>query len=166
MLALNRTAWALAIALLPALSSAQVTGKQEEKKMDAKQLVGTFTMVSGEKGGMPVPAEHLADSVARITDDRITVVDKDKKERYVAAYRLLAEEPSKLGGCKIAMKSVDGPGGGTGEDAIGLIKVEADVVTLIYTPDGIDPPTEYRTKPGSNQMMFVMKRQGDEPQLP
>lgn len=164
MLSRRSIAWALAALLVPALAPAQEPKerRKEQEKGDrpaarAGQFVGTYTIVSGEEDGRPVPPERLRDNSARITEDRFVVVDADKKERYAASYRLMADRPTEGGGYKIAMRTVAAPGEQEGTEAIGLIKKEGDKVTLIYTVPGGEPPTEFKTKPGSKQNLFVLQ---------
>lgn len=159
------------VTLACASSTVGLALAQEEKKvvdtsLNSKQLEGIYQIVSGEHDGQPIPADRLKNGTARISDDRFTVYDAEKKETYVASYKLLGEQPSGIGGHKIAMKTVAGPADAKVEEAVGLIKKEGDTVTLIYAPSGGEPPAEYGTKPGTKQNLFILKKHDDDPPKP
>lgn len=128
-------------------ASALVTSAGADDKM-APKLEGGYTLVSGESDGKAIPAEKVAGATVRFTGDRIVATDKDKKDFYVATFKLdTAKTP-----WAIRMTSVQPK---PGLEALGLVKKEGDTVTLIYTiPDG-PAPTEFKTKKGQN--MFVLK---------
>ena len=48
-------------------------------KLTPTDLVGTYTIVGGEKFGQPEPAERVAGSTVKFTDTTVTVTDKSKQ---------------------------------------------------------------------------------------
>ena len=135
-----------AVVLSPGLGAddSKTIGKDDQK--GEMMLEGGYTIVSGESDGKPIPEERVKGHVTRFTKDKIVTTDKDKKEVYVAEYKL---DDSKKP-CVIKMKSTTPKEG----EATGLIKKEGDTITLIYAVKG-PPPTDFKTKEGQN--LFVLK---------
>jgi uncharacterized protein (TIGR03067 family) len=133
----------------PGLGADDATPARKGDKGGLK-LEGGYTIVSGESGGKPIPADRIKGSTVRFTGDRIVTTDKDKKEVYVATYTL---DESKSP-CVIRMKAKVPAEG----EATGLIKKEGDTVTLIYNEPGGKVPTEF--KAGEKQNLFVLKALG------
>jgi uncharacterized protein (TIGR03067 family) len=131
----------------------------EDKKADkadkvvASPLDGTYTVVSGEKDGKPVPAERLKGSIVVFAGNTIVGTDKDKKEFFSATYTLdTAKKP-----WVIRMKSITPKEA----EATGLVKKEGDTLTIVYSLPGASAPTEFRTK--EKQHLFVLKAMKPEP---
>jgi uncharacterized protein (TIGR03067 family) len=121
---------------------------------DDTGLVGHYEIVSGEDAGKAVPEERIKGSTVRITAETIVVVDKQDKEAYVAKYALdTASKPY-----KITMTESGGPRGRKGEKAVGIIQAEGDTTRLAYAFEGGIVPTEFKTRSGGKQLMFVLKR--------
>ena len=117
-------------------------------------LIGGYTIVSGEKYGIPEPAERIEGTTVRIALDAIVVMDKDKKEVYAQTYKIDTTSTP----WTIVLKSKITPYK-TGEDTVakGLIQKDGDTVKLIYALPGGEMPTEFKTK--EKQLMFVMKNE-------
>ena len=128
--------------------------KSAEGTRDKSDLTGTYTVVSGERDGKPLPKDEIAGSLVTFTKTTILGTDKEKKEFFSAKYLLdLTKTPA-----TIAMTSTTaGRDGGTVKmDTTGLIKWDGDTVTIVYAlPDG-KPPTEF--KGGEEQHLFVLKQ--------
>jgi uncharacterized protein (TIGR03067 family) len=122
----------------------------QESKLQPADLVGVYNIVSGEKFGLKEPADRIEGSIVRFSDDRVVVVDKDKKEVYGASYKL---DPGARG-CKIMMTSK--LSANDGEIARGLIEKNGDTVRLIYALPGGEEPKDFKTK--EKQLMFEMKK--------
>lgn len=136
-----------ALTLLGALLLAAGPAAGQDK--DSGKLEGTYTIVSGEKGGEKIPAERIEGATLTITADKITATDKDKKEFFAAAYTLdRAAKPFRISMVSTTPKA--------GEKAAGVIEVSGDTVKICYNLPGGDPPTEFRTK--DKQQCFVLKR--------
>ena len=121
-----------------------------EGKNAPSALLGSYTLVAGEKNGQKISAERVQGSTARITENTITTFDKDQKETYAMTYTLdKSQKP-----WKISMTSTLAPV--KGEVAQGLIEKDGDTVKLIYAIRGGTAPDDFMT--GDNQLMFVMKK--------
>jgi uncharacterized protein (TIGR03067 family) len=117
----------------------------------AMKLAGDYTIVGGEREGLKETPEHVQGSMVHITNDTITVTDKDKKETYSATYKLNSGKKP----CVITMTETNGPN--KGEKARGLIEQDGDTVKLIYSLPGGPMPTSFE-KTKEKQLMFVLKR--------
>jgi uncharacterized protein (TIGR03067 family) len=117
------------------------------EKPGAPKLEGTYTIVSGEEGGEPIPEPRIQGSVVKFAADKITATDKDKKEFFAATYKV---DTSKTP-YRIKMKST------TPKEAetTGLIEKKGETVRIIYALPGGEEPTEFKTK--EKQQMFVLK---------
>ena len=125
-------------------------------------LIGGYTIISGEKYGEKEPTERIEGVTVRIAEDAIIVLDKDKKEAYAQTYKIDTTSTP----WKITLKSKITPykqaNGKDSEEMIaqGLIQKDGDSVKLIYALPGTPAPTEFKTK--SKQLMFVMKNEKKE----
>lgn len=133
--------------LAPGLGADDTKTTQKGDGKGEMMLEGGYTIVSGESDGKPIPAERVKGHVTRFTKDKIVTTDKDKKEVYVAEYKL---DDSKKP-CVIKMKSTTPKEG----EAMGLIKKEGDTITLIYALPGGKMPDDFKTE--EKQNLFVLK---------
>jgi len=137
--------------LLQATSFADDKDKRNASGAPA-DLIGAYTIVSGEKYGEKEPAGRIEGTTVRFAEDAIVVLDKEKKEVYAQTYKIDAASTP----WKIVMTSKITPYKGAGESvAKGLIEKDGDTVRLIYALPGGETPTEFKTK--DKQLMFVMK---------
>lgn len=139
---MKRTAIALSLAAL--LTSAAVAGD-----LKPADLVGGYTIVSGEEYGKEVADEKVKGTTVRFTEDAVIVTDKDKTDVYASAYKLDSSGDK----CKITLISKLAPS--EGQISHGLIEKDGDTVRLIYALPGGEPPTEFKTR--DKQLLFVMK---------
>lgn len=123
--------------------------KAGEKKDSKPRLAGTYTIVAGEREGQKEPEARIKGDMVRFTEDTIIVTDKNKKETYVATYKV---DWSKKPGV-ITMKAVNAKE--KDEVVRGLIEKEGDTVRLIYSLPGGEMPTTFKTT--KKQLMFVLK---------
>jgi uncharacterized protein (TIGR03067 family) len=132
-----------------ALAAAAVVADDTKPTDVAAKLEGTYTIVSGEKNGMPIPDGEIAGAVVRFSKDRVTGTDKDTKEFFAASYTLdTATKP-----IRIKMKT-ETPKAGT--ETTGIIELTDTGLRICYAlPDGTEP-TEFKTK--NKQQMFVLKK--------
>jgi uncharacterized protein (TIGR03067 family) len=144
------------LAFVNSLAIAQETGattKKAVKNTSPKSLVGRYTITAGEKEGTKEPEERIKGTTVVFTEEKVIVVDKNKKEIYSATYQLDASTTP----CQITMTSQVKDS--VGEIARGLIQQDRDddtVVRLVYALPTGETPTEFKTK--EKQLMFVMKR--------
>jgi uncharacterized protein (TIGR03067 family) len=122
---------------------------EDKSQTGAEQLLGGYTIISGERFGQPEPAERIKDVTVNFTRNEIRVTDKDKKEIYVAVYKLDTTKKPWV----ITMTSTVAPV--KGEVAKGLIEKNGDTIRLIYALPGAEMPTGFKTK--ERQLLFVMK---------
>ena len=143
------------VALAGSLAVAQETGSKAaavDKVCTPEDLVGRYSIVSGEKSGTKEPAERIQETVVTFTRDKVVVIDKDKKERYSASFTL---DSTKNPATIIMTSRAEGS---AGEIARGLIKKEGDTVYLIYALPTGEIPSGFKTR--EKQLMFVMKKEG------
>jgi len=140
----------LATALLMGARASATEESQADSQLAPSDLVGAYTVVSGEEFGHKVPDERVAGTTVRFTEDRVVVFDKDQKEVYGATYTLDSGQSP----CRITMTSKLGQP----EEAValGLIEKEGDTLRLIYALPGGDEPTEFKTK--ERQLLFEMNK--------
>ncbi len=116
----------------------------------ASALLGSYTLVAGEKNGQEIPNERVQGSTTRITENTITTFDKDQKETYAMTYTLdTSQKP-----WKITMTSTRAPV--KDEMAQGLIEKDGGMVKLIYAIRGGAAPDDFTTE--DKQLLFVMKK--------
>jgi len=112
-------------------------------------LVGTYTIVSGERAGKKIPDEEIKGATVTFTKHKITGTDKDRKEFFAATYTADATaKPLRINMTSTAPKA--------GEKATGLVEVSGDQLTICYNLPGGELPTEFRAK--DQQQCFVLKR--------
>ena len=136
-----------ACAVLAAIVSTTVFA--EEKA--ASKLEGTYTIVSGEKSGQPIPEDRLKGSTITVEGSKVYGSDKDKKDFFGATFSLDSSvKPMKISMTSTAPKA--------GEKASGVISIEGDTVKICYALPNGETPTEFSTK--EKQHCFVLKRTG------
>jgi uncharacterized protein (TIGR03067 family) len=154
---MTRTTLALGMATLLTIGSTASSGDDKPKTNASHapaDLIGGYTIVSGEKYGDKEPAERIEGTTVRFAEDAIIVLDKDKKEVYAQTYKIDASTTP----WTITMRSKITPYKGTDEAVTkGLIQKDGDTVKLIYAVPGGDMPTEFKTN--SKQLMFVLKNE-------
>jgi uncharacterized protein (TIGR03067 family) len=145
------------IALAGTMAIAQDAGSKPagaDKVCTCEDLVGRYRIVAGEREGVKEPEGRIEDTFVTFTKDKVVVVDKEKKERYSASYKL----DSSRNPATIVMTSRVKDS--EGEVARGLIKKDGETVHLIYALPTGEIPSGFKTR--EKQLMFVMKAQKDE----
>lgn len=136
-----------------------VTADDKTKPSDAK-LSGTYTIVSGEEEGKPVPTERIEGSTVVFTETSVMGTDKAKKEFFSANYTIDTSKTPWVINMTSAgpadKKDKDDKKSAAKTSSTGLIKMDGDTVTIIYAMPGGKAPTEFKT--GEKQQMFIMKR--------
>lgn len=134
--------------------------KDKPAGLKASELVGSYEIVSGEKFGVPEPAERIKGSTVRFTEDRVVVMDKDSKEVYGAAYTLEPSEAATTaedsGATAARIRMTSKLADAENQLSLGLIEKAGDKVRLIYSLPSVDAPREFKTK--DKQLMFVLKK--------
>ena len=131
--------------------------QDESKKVnDTKappELLGGYTIVSGERFGEKIAPDRIQGTTVRFAEDAIVVLDKEKKEVYAQTYTIDSSKKP----WSITMKSKITPFAKDKEETVakGLVEKEGNTVRLIYALPGGEIPTEFKTK--ERQLMFEMK---------
>jgi uncharacterized protein (TIGR03067 family) len=118
-----------------------------------QSLEGSYTILSGEREGKPIPMAEIDGSTVVVTKTNIMSADKDKKELFSATYTLdLTKTPATIS----MTRRMPGKDGSTIEEtAAGLVKWEMDKVTIVYAMPGGKTPTEF--KAGDKQILLVLR---------
>ena len=122
---------------------------QARPDFDTKKIEGTYSIVSGQRNGKPLPEAEIKGALVTFTADRITSTDKERKEMYAATYKIdESSSPPTIRMESIAPKK--------GEKAQGVIEIKGDTVRLSYNLPGGEAPKEF--KAGEKQHFFVLKK--------
>ena len=158
-----------ALLAVPALAEAQQQKKaqrpnaaQSQQVRGARELLGTYTIMSGSSAGEEIPEDRLNGRV-RITEDQMFVTDRDDNEVYVIDYEFEGPEGGREMGRRVLMTTVrSSQEGAEGSTARGLLKVEGETVTLIYDfGDGEQYPEDFEAEK-ETENLFVMEKGGGE----
>ncbi len=117
------------------------------------KLGGTWTIVGGERNAQKIPEEKIQGLRVVITADRITLFGRDNRPEFVASYKLnTAKNPN-----EINMQMVEGPR--KGQLAQGIVLTEgAERMQLCYSPGSKGRPNEFRTHPGSDNLLIILQK--------
>lgn len=122
--------------------------KEEAVQAELKKLAGTWNVVSMERAGQKAPEEQLKAIDLRIviqgnklsaqagkaTSESTFVIDPGKQPRTIDT----TDRNNKL--------------------EKGIYRLEGDLLTICTSETGGERPTEFATKAGVAQLMFVLKR--------
>ena len=136
-----------ALALVTFLGMAMAEDKKAEKVKS--ELDGTYTIVSGERAGKEIPADHFTGAIVMFEGDKVLGTDKDKKEFFASSFKIDTSATPH----KIMMVSTTQ---NKGQKADGVIEVKGDTIRLAYALPGGETPTDFKTK--GEQHYFVMKK--------
>lgn len=142
----------LASLILPA--SAEHHEKEHGDKA-ANKLVGIYEIVSGQRGEEMIPKDRLEGKV-RWSEDTIAGYDRDEKRLYVATYTLdTSTDP-----WTVTMTGTMVPEKENAEakkfESKGLVKIEGDEVTFIYSTEEGEKPDDFG--PEKEDRMFVFRK--------
>ena len=113
------------------------------------RLVGTYTIVAGERDDKALPKEDFAGSIVTITKDKILGTDKDRKEFFACTYTVdTSRKPWGIRMTSTAPKE--------GEKSQGVVSLDGDTVKICYNLPGGKAPTTF--KAGEKQHYFELKR--------
>ena len=137
----------------------------DDEKMAKLELKGGYTVVKGERDGEPISEERIKGATIRFKGDETIGTDKNKKELYIAKYKLdTSKTPWKIMMTTVEKKKADGTDKKAGKDynsdeasTTGLIKKEGDTIVIIYALPGGKEPTEFKTKKGDKAQMFWLE---------
>jgi uncharacterized protein (TIGR03067 family) len=141
-------------ALLAVLAGFGVVGipaAADDAKDDLKKLDGTWTMVSGEKDGKPLPENIVKTAKLVIKGDEHDVKIGDVV--YKGTHKL---DPTKK---PKAIDATDTDGPFKGKTVLGIYAVEGDTFKVCFAEPGKDRPKEFSTKSGTGHILDVWKKE-------
>lgn len=144
---MRAASWLLLAGMLVTVSSALEAGGDKEKaKKDEERILGTWSMVSGEKDGEKAPEDIVREF--RLTFQKEGKIQVKVEGRDLeGAYSInSAKKPKEIN------FSVDG------KDLEGIYVFEKENLKFCIGQTGARPQ-EYATEAGSMKMLFVLKRE-------
>lgn len=119
-------------------------------KADKEKLQGTWNLVGAEGGGKPLPDEFIKEHAAKLTIKADKMFWKTPKDEDEGTYQLdAAKKPKEI---DITTKQI-------GKAAKGIYLLEGDDLRICIDISGKNGrPTEFKTKEGSTQMLYIFKR--------
>ena len=135
------------------LSAAEANGKIDPAEL--KKLQGTWTLVSGEMDGKPLPDDAVKPSKITWTKGAIDIVSPHQAKEPIKA-QLTVLDPSKTPH-EMTFKRPKGPN--SGKDLKGIYAFDGpDTYKVCFDPSGKTRPKELATTPGSGYILHVWKR--------
>lgn len=130
----------------------ETTTKQDDKKkkFNAKSLIGTWKVTSGERSGEKIDATRLPPAIT-ITDKELTIPTGDDNP-FKFAYKVDAKKNP----IAIDFKITGGPV--PEGQAVGILKIENGKATLCYDSTGQERPKKFETEDGDGRFLFVMEK--------
>jgi uncharacterized protein (TIGR03067 family) len=123
---------------------------QEKGKSDQDKIQGTWTFVSAEKGGMDAKNDIPKEAKLVFANGTIKIQAEGKEKE--ASYKLdSSKKPKQI---DITVKE------GNGQEQLhkGIYHLDGDNLKICFAHAGVDRPTEFKTQAGSQDMLFVLKR--------
>jgi uncharacterized protein (TIGR03067 family) len=128
-----------AFALLIGLACcAGLSARAADDKLD---IAGKYALVAGKKFGADVD-EKSKKATYTITADQITIAGGEFK--FVMGYKIDASKKP----ATIDMEIQEGPEGGKGTPAVGIVELKGDVLKLAYSLDKDKRPKDFDGKAG------------------
>ena len=121
-----------------------------DAKEDLDRLQGTWSRASAEVNGKPTPEDELKKTTLIIEGDHYTLRTPEGDRRGT-----IKLDPTK------SPKQVDlipSEGPNKGKTLAGIYELDGDTLRYCLTLTGKERPTEFASKPGSGQGLFVNKR--------
>jgi uncharacterized protein (TIGR03067 family) len=137
------------LSLAAALALVALATADEGAKAKGK-IEGTYTVISIERNGDKLPEDRVKEMKITITADKIKVKMPDLD--HTAEYKLDASKTP----ATIDFTPQDGDD--KGKTGYGIYSVDGDELKFCLAKPGKDRPTEFVSKPGSEVMLIVMKR--------
>jgi uncharacterized protein (TIGR03067 family) len=123
----------------------------DDPKEDLKKLEGTWTMVSGEKDGKPVPEQTIKIAKLVIKGDQHDV--KIGNDAYQGTHKI---DPSKK---PKTIDATDTEGPFKGKTVYGIYESDGDTFKVCFAKPGDERPKEFNTKAGTGHIMHVWKKE-------
>jgi uncharacterized protein (TIGR03067 family) len=146
---LMRTAIASYAILLAVVAVA--SARDDDAKKAQESLQGKWKLVAGEMGGMKMPEGALENGSWVIKDNHYTFRAAEQTEKGT-----IKLDPGKK---PAAIDLEITEGGDKGKTQVGIYKLEGDKLTVCVARAGDkERPTEFKTKEGTEQLMFTFQR--------
>ena len=151
---------ALTLSLAAGLLAAGPALADHHEKGEMPDIKGFYKIVGGEKYGEKIPADRLKDNRVTITSERFAVVDKDQKDLYASAYKLMKagdDAPKGVYECNLVSEIPE-----KGSKSPALVKVQlkekdgkmtVEKLWIIYSLTE-ERPKDFKTE--GKQLMFEM----------
>jgi uncharacterized protein (TIGR03067 family) len=141
-----RTVCALAAGLMVV-----AVGRSDDKAdADVKAVQGEWTVEKVQEDGKWKLDREKPGTPVTIAEKKITV--RDENNSWEVLYKLDPAAKPK------AIEITPTVGEFTNKASKGLYKLDGDTLTIVYGIPTREAPTEFATKEGSRQIMFVLKR--------
>ena len=139
--------------VLVALSLAVLAAKGDDADLQKElaALEGEWTMVSGERDGLPLPPDQITD-VKRISMDGETSIVADGQVHVRARYTIDPSKKTKT----IDHAQLEGPN--KGKTQLGIYELNGDTVKFCFGGPSQERPTDFKTTEGSGKSISVWKR--------
>ncbi len=140
----------IALAWVESTPAAPARNQQPADKNAPVSLLGDYRIVSVELSGVKEPEERIVGTLVHITEEQISVEDRDHKSTpYIATYELDTKKKPNV----ITMTGLTGP---TKDETVkGLIERDGDQLRLIYALPGGEMPADFKSN--DKQVLIVMK---------
>lgn len=136
----------------PANDDKKAAGSSATASDDLKKMDGTWTMVSGEADGAPLPEKDVKGSTLVIVGDAYTVTLSDQGVKKGTQHIDATKSPK-----QIDAQDTSGPTVGKN---LGIYEFTASGdFRVCFGAPGKDRPTEFVTKPGTGHFMHVWHRE-------
>lgn len=141
---------------------ASLGSKAVDEAVEPDTFVGTYRIKSGADDGKAIPADRLDGSIVRITEEVITVLDRDENALYACTYELKPDHTP----ARLDMVSTGGPSAVEGRKARGIITEgtgeREGLVLLCYRTVGEEYPEDFRPRAGLEENLFVLEPVEDD----
>ena len=121
-----------------------------DAKEDLKAMEGEWTPTTGEVGGKPFPDEVLKTIKLFLKDDSYTVTVGEMTDR--GTVKLDASKTPKT----LDIIGTEGPN--KGKTFAAIYELSGDTLKVCYNLSGIERPTEFKTKEGTQHFLVTYKR--------
>lgn len=124
--------------------------------MAVKDLVGSWTCVSATIDGRPLAGETAKELRLTLTADRYKT-ERGEQVLFDSTYKVDATKSP----AQIDMIGTEGDL--KGKAALGILKLDGDLLTMCYVMPGKERPTAFESPPNSVATLIVWKRAKSSP---
>jgi uncharacterized protein (TIGR03067 family) len=134
--------------LLAFLLGADTPKNDDVVSDDQNEILGTWKVVKGVRGGVAMPVERRDSTTFEFKDKKLVVHENAHEEP--AEFVLDCSKTPKL----IDIKPRNGP-----KAIYGIFEINGDTLKLCFTREGGNRPTAFESKEGTEVMLIVLNRQ-------